>query len=159
MKETLEKNTKIEQDIEPTEAPEETVSEMETVEKPYTFRTLSAEDVFPMFTIISKIGIKDFKSSLESEDFASVINAFSNKDDEAAVTNLGIAICLEIANVVLRNLEKCKDDIFKLLSATSDLSEEDVRKLSIAEFAEMIIDFVKKEEFADFFKVVSKLFK
>lgn len=159
MKETLEKNEMIEQETEHTEAPEATISEMETVEKPYTFRTLSAEDVFPMFTIISKIGIKDFKSSLESEDFASVINAFTNKDDEAAVTNLGIAICLEIANVVLRNLERCEADIFRLLAATSNLDENEIRKLSIAEFAEMIIDFVKKEEFADFFKVVSKLFK
>ncbi len=155
MKETLEKNKKTEQATEPTEA----TTELVQTEKPYTFRKLSAEDVFPMFTIISKIGIKDFRHFFESEEFANVRAAFTGKADDAAVTNLGISICLELANVILGNLQKCENDIFKLLSSTSNLSEDDVRGLDLADFAEMVIDFVKKPEFADFIKVVSKLFK
>ena len=36
---------------------------------------------------------------------------------------------------------------------------EEVKDLDLAVFTEMIIDFVQKDDFKDFFKVVSKLFK
>ena len=72
---------------------------------------------------------------------------------------LGLSIFIEIADLLLRNLPKCEDDMFNLLSATSNLTVEQVRQLDLATFAEMVIEFVKKEEFGDFIKVVSKLFK
>ena len=65
----------------------------------------------------------------------------------------------EIADVILGNLPKCKDDIYQMLSQTSNLSVAQVKKLPLAQFTEMVIDFIKKEEFRDFIKVVSKLFK
>ena len=36
---------------------------------------------------------------------------------------------------------------------------DEIMELSGADFASMIIDFVQKEDFMDFFKVVSRLFK
>jgi hypothetical protein len=45
-----------------------------------------------------------------------------------------------------------------MLSNTSNLSVEQVEKLEFPIFTEMVIDFVKKPEFRDFIKVVSKLF-
>lgn len=129
-------------------------------EKPYKFRRLSAEDVFPMFNIISKIGIKEFKAFYEGDGLKNIKAAYKGKgQDEGAVEAAGIAIFIELAAVILGNLPKCESDIFLLLSRTSNLDEKAVRKLDMADFAEMIIDFVKKDEFGDFFKVVSKLFK
>lgn len=128
-------------------------------EKPYKFRTLSAQDVFPMFNIISKIGIKEFKSFFEGEGLEKIMTMFSGQRDEGSVEALGVSIAFEIADVIFSNLPKCENDIFKLLAQTSNLEFEDVKKLSLSDFAEMVIDFVKKEEFKDFIKVVSKLFK
>ena len=34
--------------------------------KVYTLRTLTADDMFPMFQIISKIGIKEFKNCFDN---------------------------------------------------------------------------------------------
>jgi hypothetical protein len=45
------------------------------------------------------------------------------------------------------------------LARTSNLSVEKVENLSLVEYSTMIFDFLKKEEFPDFFKVVSTFFK
>ena len=49
--------------------------------------------------------------------------------------------------------------VFSDDSLISGMSKDDIRNLPISTFTEMIIDVVKKEEFKDFFGVVSKLFK
>lgn len=135
-------------------------AEIKQAEKPYTFRKLSAEDVFPMFNIISKIGIKEFKSFFEGDEYKNIVSTFKGEtSNEEAVTSLGVSIIIELANILMCNLPKCRDDIFLLLSNTSNLTIEEIKALGMADFAEMVIDFVKKEEFGDFFKVVSKLFK
>ena len=134
----------------------------ETNIKPYEFRTLGAEDIFPMFNIINKIGITEIKTFIEGGGMKDVLSAFITDDDnkdENSVTKLGISVFFELASIILRNLPKCENDVFQLLSSTSNLSVDEVRKLDLATFTEMIIDFVKKEEFKDFIKVVSKLFK
>ncbi len=131
-----------------------------TAEKVYTFRKLEATDVFPMFKILSKIGINEFAECFGKE---SVQKMFSTLTGEKAVANftqsMGIAITLEIVNVILGNLPKCEQEIFQMLSSTSNLSVEQVKKLDFATFTGMVIEFVKKDEFKDFIKVVSVLFK
>lgn len=146
----------------------ETTNNVVSIEptKPYEFRKLGAEDIFPMFSIINKIGIMEFKDFFEGGKLKEMASTFFKTDegneegnDDKDVTALGISIFIEIANILLKNLPKCENDLFQLLSQTSNLSVEQVRKLGLGDFAEMIIDFVKKEEFKDFIKVVSKLFK
>lgn len=144
---------------------ETTVQAIETVtkDKPYIFRRLAAEDVFPMVNILNKIGFKEVKDFIEGDGFKTVLSGFvANGDEKAdakAVEAVGMSIFMEVFDLLLRNLPKCENDIFQLLSNVSNLSVESVRKLDFADFAEMIMDFFKKEEFKDFIKVVSKLFK
>ena len=143
-------------------------TEMTTPEKPYIFRTLGAEDVFPMVNIISKIGVKEFKTLFEGNGFNDILSGVfgdarkksgGEKLDEASIASLGMSVFVELAGVVMGNLPKAEHDIFQLLSNTSNLSVAEIKKLSLADFTEMIIDFFKKDEFKDFMKVVSKLFK
>ena len=131
----------------------------ETIKKPYEFRTLGAEDVFPMVNIISKIGIKEFKTLFDGDGLKGMLSNTigdakkkSGKDklDESDVASLGMSVFFDIASVVICNLPKAEKDIFQLLSNTSNLSVEEIRKLSLADFAEMLVDFFKKEEFKDF---------
>ncbi len=136
----------------------ETIEKNEIV-KPYTFRKLSAEDVFPMANIIKKIGIKEFKTFFEGDGINNIMTAFNGGQGEKSVEALGVSIVLELVDIIFGNLPKCKDDIFNLLADTSDLTVEEIKALDLADFAEMIVDFFKKEEFKDFMKVVSKLFK
>ena len=147
------KNEKLEKN---TTAPEQ------VLEKPYTFRKLSSVDVFPMFKIINKIGINEFTGCFEKDGIKDLISSFTtqgNKNDDSIASIVGLSVILEVANVVCGNLPKCEAEIYKILSDTSNLTVDDIKSLDMAVFAEMIIDFIKKEEFGDFFKVVLKLFK
>ena len=151
--------------LEEVNEPVEAVENVETVEKPYTFRRLSSVDVFLMFKIISKIGVKEFNACFENEGIKNLVMAMMGekkaKEDgaEQSASVTYIAVILEVADVIFKNIPKCESEIFQMLSQTSNLSVEEVKALDFADFTEMVIDFIKKEEFRDFIKVVSKLFK
>lgn len=123
-----------------------------TMEKVYTFRRLNSTDTFLMFKIIGKIGINEFAKSFDG-DF--VKNITKTKDYMAS----GISIVLETAGIIMNNLPKCENEIYEMLANTSNLTVEQVKELDFATFAEMVIDFIKKDEFKDFIKVVSRSFK
>lgn len=119
----------------------------------FTLRSLTADDMFPMFNIISKIGIKEFKSCFESNEIKKLID-----ENNTDARTIGINVALDCASILFSNIGKCKDDIFDLLASLSGMSKKDIAKLPMATFTAMIIELVKKEEFADFFQEVSKLF-
>lgn len=141
----------------------ENKAEAVVAEKPYTFRPLQAEDTFLMCKIIKAIGIKEFKACFEEGGIQEMIAQLMGGNQEeggidAAVVKAGVSVFMELADVILGNLPKCENDIFKMLANTSNMSEQAIRKMGFADFFGMIIDFIKKEEFRDFIKVVSRLF-
>ena len=79
--------------------------------KAYELRELTADDMFPMFQIISKIGIREFKSCFESDNVkklvAEMTSGKASKDDLKAT--VGVTVAFDLASVVLSNLPNCKD--------------------------------------------------
>ena len=71
---------------------------------------------------------------------------------------MGLTISFDIVNIIVSNLPKCEKEIYQLLSQVSGMPEMFFKNDMIL-FTEMVIDFIKKEEFPAFIKVVSKLFK
>ena len=134
---------------------------MDTVmEKKYTLRALKASDFFLVTRILSKIGVKEFKRCFESEEIkAAVQNMMKNEGREADVASIGMAVVFDIASVVLENIGHCEADIYKLLACLADMTEKDIKNLPMVDFAEMVIDVVKHEDFRDFFTAVIKRFK
>ena len=131
-----------------------------TMEKVYTFRKLNSTDTFLMFKIIGKIGINEFTECFGKDAVKQMIQKVTGgKDNDDGITMVGISVILEMANIIIGNLPKCETEIYQMLSNTSNLTVEQVKELDFATFTEMVIDFIKKEEFKDFIKVVSKLFK
>lgn len=125
--------------------------------KEYKFRTLNASDIAPICSIISKIGLNNFAKTFKSEDVVDVLTKKKGAKDLTALA--GVTVALNFANVVISHIADCENEIFKLLSSVSDLSYKEVKELDLVTFSDMIINFVKKEEFKDFFKHASKLFK
>lgn len=119
-------------------------------ETTFELRQLEAKDVAPMASILSKIGMKEFKNCFTADDLKGMA------DDAATV---GVAVMFDIAGVILSNYEKAQADIFKFLASLSGMEVKDVEGMALETFAEMIIEVVQKEEFKNFFSVVSKLFK
>lgn len=140
----------------------------ENIEKTYELRGLMADDMFIMFSIISKIGIKEFKACFESDEVKTAVLNMAKKADEnggaeadegADVVSVGISVALDIASILLANIGKCKNDIYALLANLSGMKAGDIARLPAKTFTSMVVDLVKKEEFADFFQDAVKLFK
>lgn len=126
------------------------------IEKAYVLRDLQSKDVFLMSRIISKIGIKEFKSCFETEEVQKLI---AGGTDEAAVEKIGLSVMVDMAGVVLSNVAHAEQDIYSFLADLSGKTAKEIAELDMVVFAEMIIDVVQKDQFKDFIKVVSKLFK
>ena len=127
-------------------------------EKPYTFRKLETQDIFPIFKLLNKIGFKDLKDNegLKKTMFLLMGGSVNGKVD---VNALGIDIFFEVAAVIAEAIPKAETEIYSLLASVAGVKVDDIKKQPPAVTFEMILDFVQKEEFKDFFKVVLKLFK
>ena len=130
------------------------VAEMTT--EGIALRKLEAKDIAPMASILSKIGMKEIKNCFNPDDLQELA---SGKNAEDAAAAVGFTVIFDIAGVIFCNYEKCQDDIFRFIAGLSGKSKEEIAKLPLDAFFELIIEIVQKEEFKDFFKVVSKLFK
>lgn len=144
-------------------------------QKPYVLRKLGAPDLFPMIKIISKIGIDELSTVLEGNFIQNIINDVRAKDAEQTeqteqieqgekkssgdLFQIGVGIALKLANKILEHIPSCENEIYMLLGNVSGLGVEGVKALDLDVFLEMIIDFIMKDEFKNFFKVASKYIK
>lgn len=130
-------------------------------EATYTLRSLQGADIFPMSAIIKKIGVKEFKNAFQDEEIKGLVQSINNGDmsKDAAANQAGMAVILNIVDVVLGNLPRAEKDIYKFLASLSGMKPNEVAALPMATFTGMVIDVIQKDEFKDFIKVVSRLFK
>ena len=127
--------------------PEEVVEEV--IENPYTLRPLVATDMGAICKIITAIGIRQFKESFHVEGLD-----MENLKLEA----LGIGIAFDIAGIITSNYPKAELEIQTFLASLTGKKLVEVQNMGLADFGELIVLVVLKEEFQDFFKRVMKLF-
>lgn len=127
----------------------------------YTLRSLQGADIFPMSAIIKKIGVKEFKNAFQDEEIKDLVKSINSGEisKDAAANQAGMAVILNIVDVVLGNLPRAEKDIYKFLASLSGMKPDEVAALPMATFTGMVIDVIQKDEFKDFIKVVSRLFK
>lgn len=130
-------------------------------EATYTLRSLQGADIFPMSAIIKKIGVKEFKNAFQDEEIKDLVKSINSGEmsKDAAANQAGMAVILNIVDVVLGNLPRAEKDIYKFLASLSGMKPDEVAALPMATFTAMAIDVIQKDEFKDFIKVVSRLFK
>lgn len=128
----------------------------------FELRKLKSDDIFPMFKIISKIGLKEIKENLDPATLGKIATTFKadNKDTKTddLIYSIGFSVVLDLAQIVICNIPSCKKEIYTLLSQISGMTEKEIGDLDMVTFTEMIVEFFKKDEFKDFIGVVSKLF-
>lgn len=136
--------------------------------KPYTLKRLQSQDVFPMFRIINKIGIKEFKECFSSPSVMSAIEKIATSEDKGngedngamdMIATAGVSVALDIASIIVENVPKCEQELYAFLAQLSGKTPQEIAELDMVVFFEMIVDVIKKEEFRDFIGVVSRLFK
>lgn len=116
-------------------------------------RTLTSKDLFPLCNIIKKIGIEDFKKCLVSSDLQTVVNGGGENG------LLGASIVIDIASIIVSNFPKCENELYDFLASLTGEKRVTLEELPMDDFLALIIDFVKKKEFKDFFSQVSRLLK
>ena len=119
----------------------------ENTEKVYELRPLVATDMGIICNIISAIGIKEFRNSFNLKDF-------KGKDAEA----VGIGVFFDIAGIVVSNIPKAEPEIQAFIASLTGMQLSEVKQMPFADYGELIIQVVMKEDFQDFFKRVMKLF-
>lgn len=125
----------------------------------YELRALTSKDIFPMSKLISKFGIDEFKKCFDPKAIQGVIDENGTVKGDKLASLVGLNIVFDIASIVLNNLSKCENELYTFLVNISNLTREELETMSPAEFMQLIIDVIQKEEFKDFFGVVSKLLK
>lgn len=132
---------------------QEMVAQIVEQAKPYTFRKLKASDIPYATNLLKKIGVNKLSNVFQSEAVVNLMKGNADKENLDLIA--GGAVFLEIAQIILEGAGDC-EEVYKLLSVTSNLSVEQVKDLDLDVFFGMVVDFVKKEEFMGFFKAVSK---
>lgn len=119
----------------------------ETPKKAYELRPLVASDMGLICTIITKIGVRQFKDCFKVEDFKN-----------GNVEQLGFSIIFDIAGIILANIPKAEKEIMQFLSSVTGLKIGQLENMPFADYGELLIEVVTKDDFKDFFKRVMKLF-
>jgi len=160
MENTALKNTDLTEQEATMEATSEAVEQTQPEEKLYTFRRLQTTDMFLMLKLFKKIGLKDLKENENMKNFIFMFMGGTVKGEKGKidVNKIGVDMFLEVACLLCDSIPKAEEELYNLLSVTSNRSVKEIQKQDMAVTFEMIVDFVKKEEFMDFFKAVSKLF-
>lgn len=125
------------------------------MEKKYELRSPKADDMFLMFRILSKVGVKNLKNCFSTGDVMAAIRGEGKKDSEA----VGLSVALEIASVLMEHMDDAKKDIFTFLSNLSGMKASEIAAMEMADFAQMVIEVIQMEGFRDFFQRVFALLK
>ncbi len=123
----------------------------------YTLGKFKATDVIVMATMLSKIGLGKMADGLGRDNIIKIISDSKGKNKEEVTALTGMQMALQIAEIVLSNLDKCENEIFKLLSSVTGVAVEELKNEDAEVFAELIIEVVQLQQFKDFFKVASRL--
>ena len=146
-------------------------------EKDYSLRRLNATDVFLMVRILGKIRINEWIPCLQSPRVMELIRKMTETGEqdgeetvqaadsgEAAEEKLGdesfiagIGVAMEIVNILLQHLPECRAEIFQLLSGVFGIGVKEIEALDAEIFINMLVDFVRKEEFRGFIRAAARL--
>ena len=119
----------------------------EVTEKAYELRPLVASDMGAICKIITAIGIRQFKECFKLEDFKG-----------GNVEQIGFGVVFDIAGIIVANIPKAEEEIQAFLASVTGMKISEIKKMPFADYGELVLEVVMKEDFRDFFKRVMKLF-
>lgn len=116
-------------------------------EKTYEIRPLVATDMGAICKIITAIGIRQFKECFKIDDIKN-----------GTIEEVGFGVLLDIGGIIISNIPKAEEEIHAFVASVTGLKVSEVKKMPFAEYGELIVRIVTKEDFKDFFERVMKLF-
>ena len=120
------------------------------MENKFELREIEAQDLFRLSTIISKIGINQFKALFKDGSFIKQYKDENTTADEKRTLMLNMG--LDIVDIIVTNIDKCEQPVYKFLAGLIDKKESEVQHMKGADFIQLLTEVFTKEEFKDFFK-------
>ena len=115
--------------------------------KLYALRPLVASDMGAICKIITAIGVRQFKGCFKVEDF-----------QKGNAEQVGFDVVFDIAGIIISNIPKAEEEIQEFLASLTGMKVAEIKQMPFADYGELIIEVVTKDDFKDFFKRVMKLF-
>lgn len=129
----------------------------------FNFRKLELEDAYLVLDIIEALGIDEFKDCFKNEKFDKTIKeATKNKakiDIDKLTLSFGYDAVFNCISKIIKNIKKCKKQVYAFISAISETNIEEVAKLNLWKVAKNLLELSKDEDFKDFLEVASSLKK
>lgn len=125
----------------------------------YEMRNLQATDIFSIVKIINGIGLKNIKESIDFEEINKIRKGMTEDNADVITSQVGLNVVMSLATIILENLPKIENDLYKFVGSVIGIKTKDVAKMDMGEFMDVFITIIQKEEFKDFFKRASKLIK
>lgn len=125
----------------------------------YEMRNLQATDIFSVVKILNGIGLKNIKEAIDFEEINKIRKGMTEDNADVITSQVGLNVVMSLATIILENLPKIENDLYKFVGSVIGVKAKDVAKMDMGEFMDVLITIIQKEEFKDFFKRASKLIK
>lgn len=125
------------------------MSEVENKRKP---RDLKGKDIYLMTSLISKIGVRNVAKCMNVLEVQEVMKDGEGEPGDDVKAKIGTMVFVGFVDLLMEKMEDCEGAIRKLLSRLYDMPEAEVDELDANDYLDMLVDIVKGENFADFFK-------
>lgn len=120
-------------------------------------RRLESPEIFIALSIASKIGINEFVGILQNPEFIKFVNSIMSKEGEEKDVNIvGVALAFDVANIILSNIHKIENDVYRFLANLTGKKPQEIQKLDAVVLFDLILRVVTLPQFKDFLKVVSR---
>lgn len=130
----------------------------------YELRELKSTDLGAICKIIMAIGIKEFKNILADENIKALIEESKaegkvDKNGKVDREAVGFGIIFDVASIIISNIPKAEKEIQSFAASVAGMKITEIQELSFADYGEMLMKIVMKDDFKDFFGRAIKLFK
>ena len=107
-----------------------------------------------MARLVGKIGVAQFLAGLD-KDMVEKISAI--RDGKDLLKDVSVASAsVQVINIVLQNAGRIRPELFELLGNAAGMTEAEISDLPAARFVELLDAFISRDEFWDFFTLVSR---
>ncbi|MCC8164503.1 MAG: hypothetical protein LIO86_15390 [Lachnospiraceae bacterium] len=119
------------------------------------FIDLTVDNLFDCCAVIDAVGAEQMLAAFDKDEIAALMK--SGKDVKGVGTVIGMKIC----GTLLKNLPKARNEICLFFANCciwdngTKVTAEEIRKLKIGRFAQLIRDFFRKDDLSDFFTEVA----
>lgn len=116
------------------------------------FTDLTVDNLFDFCAVLDAVGTEQMLSAFSREELATLSGG--GKD----VKDIGIVIAMKVAGIVIKNVPKAREEICSFFAGCMEwdngtaVTADEVRKFKIGRFMQLIREFFKKDDLADFFK-------